>query len=82
MAVPSFSDNALRSMRLAEVSASPEEIFLAWLLDLPDSVDVCDAAAAQVLRLDQARIRSRRGKRLCELFVVAAECTAAKERIS
>jgi hypothetical protein len=82
VAIPIFSDNALRSMRSAETSASPEEIFLAWLLDLPNNVDVSDAATAQVVRLDQARVRSRRGKRLRELFVAAAECAVPKGRVS
>lgn len=78
MAIPSFSDNALRMMRLAEGPASPEEIFLAWLLSLPDSVDASDAAAAEVVRLDRARLRSPRCKRLRELFVAAAECAVQK----
>jgi hypothetical protein len=82
VAVPIFSDNALRAMRSAETSACPEGIFLAWLLDLPDNVDVSDAATAQVVRLDQVRIRSGRGKRLRELFVAAAECAVPKGRVS
>jgi hypothetical protein len=57
-------------MRLAEGPASPAEIFLAWLLSLPDGIDV----AAEVVRLDRGELRSRRGKRLRELFVAAAEC--------
>jgi hypothetical protein len=78
MAIPSFSDNALRMMRLAEGPASPEEVFLARLLSLPDSVDASDAAAAEVVRLDRARLRSPRGKRLRELFAAAAECAVQK----
>ncbi len=78
MALPSFSDNALQKMRLAEDLVSPEEIFLAWLLSLPDGVDPSDAAAAEIVRLDRARLRSPRGRRLRELFVAAAECAVQK----
>jgi hypothetical protein len=56
-------------MRLAKGPASPEEIFPAWLLSLPDSVDASDAAAAEIVRLDRARLRLPRGKRLRELYV-------------
>jgi len=69
-------------MRLAEGPASPEEIFLAWLLSLPDGVDVSSAAAAEIVRLDHVRLRSVRGKRLRELFVAAAECAVPEERLS
>jgi hypothetical protein len=82
VAIPNLSDTALRSMRLAEGPASPEEIFLAWLLSLPDGIDASDAAAAEIMRLDQARLRSLRGKRLRELFVAAAECAVPKGRLS
>jgi hypothetical protein len=82
VAVPSFSDNALRSMRLADGPAAPEEIFLAWLLNLPDGVDVSRAAAAEIVRLDRARLRSARGRRLRELFAAAAECAVPKGRLS
>jgi hypothetical protein len=69
-------------MRLAEGPASPEEIFLAWLVSLPDGVDVSTAAAAKIVRLDLARLRSARGKRLRELFVAAAECAVPTGRLN
>jgi hypothetical protein len=69
-------------MRLAGGPASPEDIFLAWLLSLPDGVEAADAAAAEVVRLDRAQLRSRRGKRLRELFVAAAECAIPRGRLS
>jgi hypothetical protein len=78
MAIPSLSDNALLSMGAPEDPASPEEIFLAWLLDLPDGLDASHAAALEVLRLDETLLRSRRSKRLRELFVAAAECAVQK----
>jgi hypothetical protein len=65
-------------MLLAEGLASPEEIFLAWLLSLPDGANASEAAAAEVARLDQRSLRSRCGKRLRELFVAAAECSGQK----
>jgi hypothetical protein len=82
MAIPSLSDNALRMAPLAEGLASPEEMFLAWLLCLPDGVDACDAAAREVVRLDCTRLRSPRGKRLRELFVAAAKCAVPVRRLS
>ena len=38
--------------------------------------------AAEVVRLDHAQLRSRRGKRLRGLFVAAAECAIPKGRLS
>lgn len=82
MAIPSFSDNAFQTMRAAKGPASPEEIFLTWLLRLPDGVDASEAAAGEITRLDLARLRSPRGKRLHELFVAAAKAAATKRRLS
>jgi hypothetical protein len=69
-------------MQRVEGSASPEEVFLAWLLSLPDSVDASDAAVAEIVRVDRAQLRSPRGKRLRELFVAATECAVPKGRLS
>jgi len=41
-------------------------------VSLPNGVDVSTTAAAVIVRLDLARLRSVRGKRLRELFVAAA----------
>jgi len=41
-------------------------------VSLPDGVDVSTTAAAVIVRLDLARLRSVRGKGLRELFVAAA----------
>jgi hypothetical protein len=78
--MPNLSDNALRMMKFIEGPASPEEFFLAWLFSLPNEVDVGQRAAAEVIRLDRAQPRSRRGKRLRQLFVAAAECALPKVR--
>jgi hypothetical protein len=82
MAMPSLSDNALALMHRAKDPASPEEIFLAWLLRLPDDVNAYDAAAIEVVCLDSARLRSARRRRLRQLFVEAAQCRAATARLS
>ena len=82
MAIPSFSDNALQMMRLAEDLASPEDIFLAWVLSLPDGVDPSDAAVAEIVRLDRARLCSPRRKRLRELFTAAAKSAAPSGRLN
>jgi hypothetical protein len=82
VAIPSFSDNALASIRQTDSPASPEEIFLAWLLSLPDGVDAPEAAAAEIVRLDRARVRSRARERLRELFVAAAEYPVPEGRLS
>jgi hypothetical protein len=59
---------------------TPEEIFFAWLLDLPDDVDPCAAAAEQIALIDRYPARSERARRLRELFVSAAESAAPKRR--
>jgi hypothetical protein len=82
VAIPGFSDNVLKTIQAAECPASPEEIFLTWLLRLPDGVDASEAAAAEVVRLDQRFLRSLRGKRLRELFVAAAKAAPAKRLLS
>jgi hypothetical protein len=82
MTIPKLSDAALRTMRFAEGLASPEEIFLAWILSLPDGVDAPRAAMAEIARLDRVRLHSFRGKRLRELFVAATECTVHKSLVN
>jgi hypothetical protein len=75
MAIPKLSDASLRMMRFADDLASPEEVFLVWLLSLPDGVDASGAAVAEIARLDCVRLHSARGRRLRELFVAATECS-------
>jgi hypothetical protein len=81
VAIPSLSDNALALMRRTEDSASPEDVFLAWLLSLPGDLDPSDAVAQKLVRLNRIRLRSPRGKRLREPFVAAAQFGAAKGRV-
>jgi hypothetical protein len=69
-------------MAAPEGPASPEEVFLAWLLSLPGGVDVSSAAAAEIVRLDHARLRSARGKKLRQLFLAATKCAVPRGRVS
>jgi len=57
---------------------SPEEIFLCWLLDLPDGADIRAAAAQEIARLDRHRPLASGPKRLRALFESANECKLAK----
>jgi hypothetical protein len=75
VATLTFSDNTPALVLPSDRPASPEEIFLAWVLCLPDGVDPSEATAAEVARLDTARSRSSRGERLRELFVAAIACS-------
>jgi hypothetical protein len=52
--------------------ASPEEVFLAWLVALPESVDVAAAARKQITRLDEAVAVSPPLRRLRALLEEAA----------
>jgi hypothetical protein len=82
MATPIQSASPATTTRTARVLASPEEIFLAWLLSLPDDVDATDAAAEEIARLDRDQLRSPEATRLRELFVVAAKCAVPRGRLS
>ena len=52
--------------------ASPEEVFLAWLIALPEGEDVAVAARKQIRRLDEATTVSPPLRRLRALLVEAA----------
>lgn len=52
--------------------ASPEEVFLAWLVALPEGVDVAAAARQQITRLDEAVAVSPPLRRLRALLEEAA----------
>jgi hypothetical protein len=68
--------------QVARVMASPEEIFLTWILNLSDGVDASEAAVGEIARLDRLRPYSPHLRRLRELFVAAAVCPAPKGRLS
>ena len=46
MGIPHLSDNVLQIKRAAHGAASPEKIFLAWLLGILDTVDAAEGAAS------------------------------------
>ena len=52
---------------------SPEDVFLLWLLQLPEGVDVAEAARIEIARLDRAAPLSPGPARLRELMAEAAE---------
>lgn len=55
--------------------ASPEDVFLAWLVGLPEGADVVEAARAQIARLDRAVPLPAQALRLRALL---EEATAVK----
>ena len=54
---------------------APEDVFLVWLLDLPDGADLAAAARTEIARIDRSRLRNAKVARLRDLFVEAA-CSA------
>lgn len=60
------------SARPPLAQASPEEVFLAWLVALPEGVDVAAAARKQITRLDEAAAVSPPLRRLRALLEEAA----------
>lgn len=64
-----------RSFRRSPRRPSPEDIFLAWLLDLPDDADIVEAARLEIARLEQAPPAGGADTRLCRLFTEAAEAS-------
>lgn len=53
--------------------ASPEDVFLVWLMGLPADADVAAAARAEVARLDRAAPLRPGPARLRELMLEAAK---------
>lgn len=51
----------------------PEDVFLAWLMQLPFEADIAAAARHEIIRLDAIAPLSAGPRRLRELFVAAAE---------
>jgi hypothetical protein len=44
----------MQASEIAEMRGTSEEIFLAWFLNLPDGVNVADAARIEIARIDDA----------------------------
>ena len=51
---------------------SPEDVFIAWLLWLPDDVDLPEAALQEVARLDRRAALPPGAKRLRDLLLAVA----------
>jgi hypothetical protein len=66
----------------AKALPTPEEVFFAWLLNLPDDVDPSVAAAKEIARLDGYKPRSADAQKLRELFQSAVDCAIPKRRMS
>jgi len=69
-AVRNDSEPAFAAEPSSGVSA--EDVFLAWLLWLPEGVDVAVAASVEIERLDRAAPLSPRAARLRELMLQVA----------
>lgn len=50
-----------------------EDVFLAWLLHLPDGTDLAEAARREIDRLDEAAPLPHEPRRLRSLFVEAVQ---------
>jgi hypothetical protein len=61
---------------------TPEEVFFAWLLNLPDDVDPSVAAAEEIARLDSYKPRSTDAQKLRQLFQSAVDFGISKRRMS
>lgn len=55
----------------------PEDVFLAWLLALPEGMDLAQAARREIARLDAAAPLGPGPARLRGLFIEAATAAAA-----
>jgi hypothetical protein len=82
VATLTFLDDAIALVLPSDRAPSPKEIFLAWLLGLPDGVDASEAAAAEIARLDRTRLPSPQCDKLRELFVEAATCASPTGRLN
>ena len=57
---------------------SPEDIFIAWLLWLPDDVDLPEAALQEVARLDRRAASPPGAKRLRDLLLAVSRGAGLK----
>lgn len=84
MASSERSEPRLRANRqppvVREALPAPEDVFLAWLLALPDILDVATAARREVARLDAAGEMGPGPARLKRLLVEAATAPAGPAR--
>ena len=62
-------DGSRPAPRWPSARTSPEDVFLVWLLGLPDGTDPARAARAEIARLDRAAPLAAGPRRLRELMV-------------
>ena len=56
----------------------PEDVFLLWLLQLPEGTDVAEAARKEIIRMDRNPPLSPKAARLRELMAEATESGASQ----
>ncbi len=56
----------------------PEDVFLLWLLQLPEGTDVAEAARKEITQMDRDAPLSPRATRLRELMAEAIEAGASR----
>ena len=56
----------------------PEDIFLAWLIALPDNADPVDAARIEIARIDRTGLANDNLSRLRALFAELAQTAGAR----
>ena len=66
----------------AKALPTPEEVFFAWLLNLPDDIDPSVAAAEEIARLDRYPLGSVEARKLRQLFQSAVDCAVPKRGMS
>lgn len=59
--------------RWPSAQARPEDVFLAWLLALPDDADTAEAARREIARLDRATPLGAGPERLRALMIELAQ---------
>ena len=74
-AVP-CQDGAASSQRRSP--PSPEDVFIAWLLWLPDGVDLPEAALQEIAKLDHRAALPPGAKRLRDLLLAVARGAGLK----
>ncbi len=66
------AEDARPAARWPAAQTRPEDVFLAWLVALPEDADIAAAARAQIARIDRVVPASAPLRRLRALFEEAA----------
>ena len=65
--------NQRKSSTMADASAAPEDVFLAWLVSRPRGADIVAAASCEIIRLEAHAEKHAGAKRLHDLFCALIE---------